>query len=93
MVIDTHVHVISGDQQKYPRRADAQEWVRDTPCEMLVALNRGAGVDRTLLVQGYGAYGCDNSYAADCARQYPDGFASVCILDQRKADAPEQLSY
>ena len=69
MIIDTHVHVISGDQRKYPRRADAQDWVRDTSGEMLLALNRDAGVDRTVLVQGYGAYECDNSYAADCARQ------------------------
>jgi L-fuconolactonase len=93
MIIDTHVHVISGDQRKYPRRADEQDWVRDTSGEMLLALNRDAGVDRTVLVQGYGAYECDNSYAADCARQHPDSFASVCILDPRQADAPEQLSY
>jgi predicted TIM-barrel fold metal-dependent hydrolase len=93
MIIDTHVHVISGDQQKYPRRADAQDWVRDTSGEMLLALNREAGVDCTVLVQGYGAYEFDNSYAADCARQYPDNFASVCIVDQRQADAPEQLTY
>jgi L-fuconolactonase len=88
MIIDTHVHVISGDQRKYPRRADAQDWVRDTSGEMLLALNRDAGVDRTVLVQGYGACECDNSYAADCARQYPDSFVSVW----RQADAPEQLS-
>jgi predicted TIM-barrel fold metal-dependent hydrolase len=93
MIIDTQVHVISGDQRKYPRRPDAQEWVRDTPGEMLLALNREAGVDRTVLVQGYGAYECDNSYTADCARQYPDSFQSVCILDQRQTDAPEQLTY
>src|SRR3984893_11366103 len=93
MIIDTHVHVISGDQRKSPRRSDAQDWGRDTSVEMLLALNRDAGVDRTVLVQGYGAYECDNSYAADCARQYPDSFVSVCILDQRQADAPEQLSY
>jgi len=93
MIIDTHVHVISGDQRKYPRRADVQDWVRDTSGEMLLALNREAGVDRTVLVQGYGAYEYDNSYAADCARQYPDSFVSVCILDQRQAEAPEQLTY
>ncbi len=93
MIIDTHVHVISDDQRKYPRRADAQEWVRDTSGEMLLALNREAGVDRTVLVQGYGAYGYDNDYAADCARQYPDSFASVCILDQRRTEAPDQLTY
>jgi L-fuconolactonase len=93
MIIDTHVHVISDDQQRYPRRADAQEWVRDTSAEMLLALNREAGVDRTVLVQGHGAYGFDNSYAADCARQYPGSFVSVCIVDERQADAADQLTY
>src|SRR3984893_14618731 len=93
MIIDTHVHVISGDQRKSPRRSDEQDWVRDTSGEMLLALNRDAGVDRTVLVQGYGAYECDNSYAADCARQYPDSFVSVCTRAPAQADAPEQLSY
>jgi L-fuconolactonase len=93
MIIDTHVHVISGDQRKYPRRADAQDWVRDTSGEMVLSLNREGGVDRTVLVQGYGAYEYDNSYAADCAREYPDSFVSVCILDLRQAEAPEQLTY
>jgi predicted TIM-barrel fold metal-dependent hydrolase len=93
MIVDTHVHAISGDQRKYPRRADVQDWVRETSGEMLLALNREAGVDRTVLVQGYGAYEYDNSYVADCARQYQDSFVSVCILDQRQAEAPEQLTY
>jgi L-fuconolactonase len=93
MMIDTHVHVIADDQQKYPRRPDAQEWVHDTTGEMLIELNRAAEVDCTVLVQGYGAYEYDNSYAADCAREYPDRFAAVCIVDQRQADAPERLTY
>jgi predicted TIM-barrel fold metal-dependent hydrolase len=50
VIVDTHVHVISDDQQKYPRRADADESVRDTSGETLLALNREAGVDRTVLV-------------------------------------------
>jgi predicted TIM-barrel fold metal-dependent hydrolase len=61
MIIDTHPHVISGDPRKYPWRADAQDWVRDTSGEMLLALNREAGVERTVLVQDDGAYECDNS--------------------------------
>jgi hypothetical protein len=35
---------------------------------MLLSLNLKAGIDKTVLVQGYGAYEDDNSYAADCAR-------------------------
>jgi len=93
MIVDTHVHVISDDQRKYPRRADTPEWVTDMSGEMLMSLNREAGIDKTVLVQGYGAYEYDNSYAADCARTHPDNFACVVIVDQRQHDASERLNY
>lgn len=93
MIVDTHVHVISDDQRKYPRRAKTPEWVTDTSAETLLALNREAGIDKTVLVQGYGAYEYDNSYAADCARSHPDCFACVVIVDQRQNDASERLTY
>jgi predicted TIM-barrel fold metal-dependent hydrolase len=93
MIVDTHVHAISGDQRKYPRRANPPEWVTDTPGEMLLSLNREAGIDKTVLVQGYGPYEYDNSYAVDCARTHPDRFTSVVIVDQRRPDASERLNY
>jgi L-fuconolactonase len=93
MIVDTHVHVISDDQRKYPRRAETPEWVTDTSAESLLSLNREAGIDKTVLVQGYGAYEYDNNYAADCARNHPQRFASVVIVDQRQPDAPERLDY
>jgi L-fuconolactonase len=93
VIIDTHVHVISDDQHKYPRRANTPEWVTDTSGEMLLALNREAGIDKTVLVQGYLAYEYDNSYAADCTRIHADSFACVVIVDQRLPDASERLSY
>jgi L-fuconolactonase len=93
VIVDTHVHVISDDQRQYPRRADTANWVTDTPGEMLLSLNHEAGISKTVLVQGYGAYEYDNSYAADCARAHPDKFACVVIIDQRRHDASERLSY
>jgi predicted TIM-barrel fold metal-dependent hydrolase len=93
VIVDTHVHVISDDQQKYPRRANPPEWATDTSGEMLLSLNREAGIDKTVLVQGYGPYEYDNSYAADCARIHPDSFTCVVIVDQRQHDAPERLNY
>ena len=56
-------------------------------------LNREGGIDRTVLVQGYGPYAFDNSYAADCAAARRDQFAAVCIVDQDAADAPDKLTY
>ena len=53
----------------------------------------GAGVDRAILVQAFGAYRYDNNYVADVAAQYPDRFAAVCIVDVLKPDAADRLSY
>jgi len=96
MIIDTHVHVVSEDQRKYPRQVASGalgEWVRSMPAETLLSLNAQAGIDKTILVQAYSAYKYDNSYAADCAARYPGQFASVSILDPLQNGAPDNLSY
>jgi len=96
MIVDTHVHVVSDDQQKYPRNVtpgQPGEWVQDMTGETLLSLNAQAGIDKTVLVQPYTAYKYDNSYTADCAAKYPDRFASVCILDPTRNDTPDQLTY
>lgn len=93
MIVDTHVHVVSADRQKYPLRAPresmrlprglSRSWYDEVPfsTEQLLEQMGGAGVDRALLVQPKSAYAYDNSYAADSARRCPNRFASVCIID------------
>lgn len=96
MIVDTHVHVVSDDQQKYPRQVAhgaLGEWVRDMSAEMLLSLNAQTGIDKTVLVQAYSAYKYDNSYSADCAASYPGHFASVSILDPLQSTTPDDLSY
>jgi L-fuconolactonase len=95
MIVDTHVHVVAADQQKYPRKISLSfnQWVMDRTGEAHLELMREAGIDRTLLVQAFSAYGYDNNYTADCAAKYPDRFAGVCIVDPTQKDAPERLTY
>ena len=95
MIVDTHVHVVAADQDKYPRKiADwNNEWVADTTDATMLRLMGEAGIDRTMLVQAWTAYEYDNSYAADCAIAHPDRFAGVCIIDSTLADAADTLSY
>jgi predicted TIM-barrel fold metal-dependent hydrolase len=93
MLIDTHTHVVSPDERRYPLRphvvdtgsADARPapWYRAVPipAERLLELMAAAGVDRALLVQAMGAYGDDNRYAVDSASRFPDRFSSVVIVD------------
>jgi len=96
MIIDTHVHVVAEDQKKYPRQVTpgpSGEWVRNMSAEALLSLNAQAGIDKTVLVQAYSAYGFDNSYVADCAADHPERFSSVCILDPLEPTAAENLRY
>jgi L-fuconolactonase len=59
----------------------------------MIARNREAGIDKTVLVQGFGPYVYDNNYAADCGVQHANHFACICIVDQLQKDAPDKLTY
>ncbi len=97
MIVDTHVHVVSPDTERYPLRPRplSGEWYREAPhsAERLLELMDGAGVDRAVLVQPVGAYSTDNRYAADSAASHPGRFASVGCVDAASDDAPEALGY
>ncbi len=95
MIVESHCHIISPDQRKYPRDLGPKpaDWVRDLSVEEFIALNDAAGVQRAILVQAFGAYKYDNSYVAHAAARYPERFAAVCIVDAIKPDAPRMLDY
>jgi predicted TIM-barrel fold metal-dependent hydrolase len=95
MVIDTHVHIVAPDQDRYPRQLarDNSDWIIDMPGETMLQLMAQAGIDRAVLVQAHSAYEYDNSYVADVAATYPERFISVCIVDPTRPDAAEQLTY
>ena len=91
MIVDTHVHVTSDDQKKYPRVKDAYAWPTQS-AEMLLAAMNEVGIDRALLVQPYFTYNYDNSYQVDAALAHKDRFLCVCVIDQLAKDAPEVLT-
>ncbi|MGO9452308.1 MAG: amidohydrolase family protein [Candidatus Binataceae bacterium] len=95
MIVETHCHIMSPDQQKYPRDLGPKPaaWVRDLSAEDFLGLMDGAGVERATLVQAFGAYKYDNSYVVDAAARYPDRFAAVCIVDGLQPDAAQKLDY
>jgi L-fuconolactonase len=86
---------MSDDQHQYPRDTgpNPAPWVRDLPTEEFLTLMDGAGVDRAILVQAFGAYKYDNSYVADVAARHSDRFVAVCIVDALAPDAPQKLDY
>jgi len=89
VIIDTHLHVWSGDFEKYPFAPDRKE-ADPAPVELLLAVMGAAAVDRAVLVQPI-HYLYDNRYAADCLRRFPDRLAVVGLIDQKAPDAPDQL--
>jgi L-fuconolactonase len=94
VTVETHVHIVAGDEQKFPRQVGAQPgWVRTMTAEDLLGFMDQAGVERAVLVQGYSAYKDDNSYVADAVARYPKRFAGVGVIDPTRADGPEKLSY
>lgn len=97
MIVDTHVHVVSDDESRYPLqpRGLPGAWYREAPCsvEQLLGLMDEARVDRAVLVQGVGAYSFDNRYAADSAAAHPDRCASVACIDLTTPDPVARLEH
>ena len=87
--IDTHLHVWSGDFERYPFAAGRRE-AEPAPVELLNAVMGAAGVDRAVLVQPI-HYLYDNRYVADCLARFPKRFAGIGLIDQKAAEAPDQL--
>jgi predicted TIM-barrel fold metal-dependent hydrolase len=91
MIVDTHVHVVSGDRKTYPVLPEAPDWPV-TEIEPLAQSMDEVGVERALLVQTFFTYGTDNRYMIDAAAQYRRRFATVAVIDQLAPDAPQVLT-
>ena len=91
MIVDSHVHVVSGDRARYRVLPDAPDWPV-TEVESLVADMDALGIDRALLVQTFFTYGTDNRYMIDAAARFPGRFQTVCVIDQMAPNAPEVLT-
>ena len=91
MLVDTHVHVISPDLDRYPLHpagVNTGPWWETNPCsaDLLRRLMDDAGVDRAVLVQGVGAYGFDNDYTLAASTATPGVFTNVVCTDRRTED-------
>jgi predicted TIM-barrel fold metal-dependent hydrolase len=95
MIVETHVHIASPDQKKYPRLPEAAGWgpEQEVSAEGLLQMMEGAGIDKAVLTQRNRAYRFDNSYIADAALQHPKRFASLGMLDPLTDDACDRLTY
>ncbi|HZD19410.1 MAG TPA: amidohydrolase family protein [Burkholderiales bacterium] len=95
-MIDTHAHVISTDERRYPRAplgGKQSDWSRERPvsAEEMVAAMDAAGIEQTVLVQASTCYGHDNSYVADAVAAHPRRFIGVFSVDVLAPDAPQRM--
>lgn len=96
--IDIHPHIISDDDQKYPRSplfGVQSDWSRDRPVTIdgLIAAMDSAGVAKAAIVQASTCYGYDNSYVVDSVARYPGRFTAVGCVDVFQPDAPEKIRH
>ena len=99
VVVDTHTHVVSADHSRYPlappEGLPRLNWFNDHPMtaeQLLDALDSG-GVAAAVMVQAKGAYGFDNSYAADALALSTTRLVNASIIDMEASDRLEQLGY
>lgn len=95
---DTHVHVISEDEQQYPPNplgGNRSEWslTRPVDIDQLVQHLDRAGIDKAVVVQASTVYGFDNRYAARALRERPDRMVGVCSVDFAGAAAVQELEH
>jgi predicted TIM-barrel fold metal-dependent hydrolase len=90
-IIDPHVHVWVRDP-KYPwAKETTSPPAEDATPEMLLALMRANGVEKTVIIQVI-HYRWDNSYLAGVLRRYPQYFQGVARVNPEDPAAPDHLS-
>jgi predicted TIM-barrel fold metal-dependent hydrolase len=96
-VIDTHCHVISPDQTRFPRApigGKQSEWAASRPvtAAALLDLMDKTGIGQAVLVQATTAYGYDNSYVLDSCQRWPERFIAVGTVDPLRPGAAADLA-
>ena len=97
VIVDTHTHVVSHDHDRYPIQPPEglprMPWFDEHPVDAAGLLRDmdGAGVHGAVLVQAKGAYGFDNSYAADARAVDPGRLVGASIVDMQSDDRVAQL--
>jgi predicted TIM-barrel fold metal-dependent hydrolase len=91
-VIDTHAHIYSPDEKRYPpidkplRVPGGAGSVEDLRRESLAN-----GVASVCAIQTSTFYRFDNRYICDSAKAHPDWIAGVCTLDPDNPESPSTL--
>jgi predicted TIM-barrel fold metal-dependent hydrolase len=97
-MIDSHAHLISDDQEKYPPsplsgQLDDNAFDDPVTAERLLTLMDEQGVERALAVQRAHLYGFNNAYVCDAAQRYPQRLKSLCMINALDPHARKQVHH
>ena len=93
LVIDTHAHLFSPDEEKYPPRENpSRPPVGKGTIEHLQREMKANGVDGACAVQVGGFYRYDNRFICDSAKAHPRWIAGICTLDPNDPHSPGLLA-
>ena len=92
LVIDTHAHLFSPDEEKYPPRENpARPPAGKGTIEHLRREMKANGVGGACAVQVSGFYRFDNRFICDSAKAHPSWIAGICTLDPNDPHSPGLL--
>ncbi len=93
LVIDTHAHLFSPDEEKYPPRENpSRPPAGKGTIEHLQREMKANGVDGACAVQVGGFYRYDNHFICDSAKAHPSWIAGICTLDPNDPHSPGLLA-
>jgi predicted TIM-barrel fold metal-dependent hydrolase len=89
MIVDSHLHVWSGDRSSYPL-AEGRSISEPATAQLLIETMVSTGVDKAVIVQP-AHYMYDHRYVTECLRAHPGRFAAIGLVDQKKPGAIDRL--
>ena len=93
LIVDTHAHLFSPDEYRYPPKEDPSRPPAGTgTLDHLRREMNIAGVTGACAVQVSGFYGFDNRFIQDMSKLHPDWIAGVVTLDPDDPDTPQNLT-
>ena len=92
LVIDTHAHLFSPDEERYPPRENPSRPAAGTgTVEHLQREMKANSVEGACAVQVSGFYRFDNRLICDASRANPNWIAGICTLDPNDPHSPGLL--
>jgi predicted TIM-barrel fold metal-dependent hydrolase len=92
LLIDTHIHLFSGNTARFPFHPRATYKPKPAPVEDYVAFARQVGITNAVIVHPE-PYQDDHSYLEHCFAKEPrpNFFKGTCLLDAFRDDTPARL--